>query len=141
MDPLEAALASLSLQEAPNIRATAREFGVIESTLRRRFRGQTVSARQARFETHNRLSKAQEKALINQINHLTDRGIPPTTKMVKIFAEEIIKDSVGKNWVGAFVKRYQTELKSIYLRNMNSDRMKAKYASIFKHFYDLVSDD
>lgn len=40
---------------------------------------------------------AQENALISQINRLTDRGISPTAKLVKNFAEEIISDSVGKN--------------------------------------------
>ena len=61
--------------------------------------------------------------------------------MVKNFAEEVIKDNVGKNWAREFVKRYNTELKSIYLRNMDRDRMKSEYAPVFKHFYDLVSDD
>ena len=41
----------------------------------------------------------------------------------------------------AFVKRYRIQLKSIYLRNMNSDRVKSKYAFIFKHFYDLINVD
>ena len=75
-----------------------------------------------------------------QINRLTDRGIPPTTRMVRNFAEEIIQRPVGKNWVGEFVKRYDTKLKSIYLRNMDRDRMKSEYAPVFKYFYDLVSE-
>ena len=39
-----------------------------------------------------------------------------------------------------FVKRYDIKLKSIYLRNMDRDRMKSEYVSVFKHFYDLVSE-
>lgn len=54
--------------------------------------------------------------------------------------EEIIKSSVDKNWANAFVKRYHTELKSIYLRNINSACVKSKYALVFQQFYDLVSD-
>ena len=42
--------------------------------------------------------------------------------------------------MGEFVKRYNTKLKSIHLRNMDRDRMKSEYASVFKHFYDLVSE-
>ena len=141
MDPLEAALTSLKLQKTPNVRGTSRKFGIVESTLRRRFRGKTVSFQQARYKSHNRLSHAQKKTLIIQINRLTDRGLPPTTKMMKNFAEEIVQGPVGKNWVGALVKRYRTELKSIYFRNMNSDRMKSEYAPVFKHFYDLVSEN
>ena len=139
MDPLEAALASLKLQEVPNVRGTSKKFGIVESTLRRRFKGKTVSFQHARYKSHNRLSHAQEEALINQINRFTDRGLPPTTRMVRNFAEEIVQGRVGKNWVDVFVKRHRTELKSIYLRNMDSDRVKSEYAPVFKHFYDLVS--
>ena len=39
-----------------------------------------------------------------------------------------------------FVKRYDIKLKSIHLRNMNRDRMKSEYASVFKHFYDLINE-
>lgn len=97
MDLPEAALTSLNFQEALNILTTAKEFGVVESTLRRKFRDQTISIQQTKFDIHTRFSQPQERALINQINRLTDRGIPPTTRMVKNFAEEIIKDNVNKN--------------------------------------------
>ena len=37
--PIELALADLRLQERPNIRATARQYDLVESTLRRRWNG------------------------------------------------------------------------------------------------------
>ena len=61
---------------------------------------------------------AQEKSLIVQINHLTDRGLPPTPQMIKNFVEEIIGASVGKNWAGEFVKRHKN--------------LKSEYAPLFK---------
>lgn len=33
------------------------------------------------------------------------------------------------------------ELKSIYLRNLDSDRVKSEYALVFKQFYDMVSEN
>ena len=48
-------------------------------------------------EYHQCLSTAQEDTLIAQINHLTNRGLPPTVAMVKNLAEEIIGRQVGKN--------------------------------------------
>jgi hypothetical protein len=57
---------------------------------------------------------------------------------VKNLVEEIIKDKVGKNWVGDFVKRYKKRLKSLYLQNIDKIRTKAEYASLFKQFYDIV---
>lgn len=97
MDPLEVALASLKLQEVPNVRSTSRKFGIVESTLRRKFKGKTISLQRVKYLSHHCLSHAHQKTLISQINRLTDRGLPPTTRMVKNFAEEIIQRPVSKN--------------------------------------------
>ena len=43
MASIDLALADLNAQLVPNIRATARKFQLIESTLRRRWNGQTTS--------------------------------------------------------------------------------------------------
>jgi hypothetical protein len=43
------------------------------------------------------LTEAQEEALIEQINKLSDKHIPPTSQMAKSFAEEMIGREVGKN--------------------------------------------
>ena len=44
------------------------------------------------------LTNIQEDILIDQINRLTDQGMPPTSQIVKNFAKEIIGHAVGKNW-------------------------------------------
>ena len=118
--PLELALENLSIQDPPNVGKTAREYGVVESTLRRRWKGQTVSMEEASSLYKQRLTKPQEEALISQINALTDRGMPPTPSMVKNFAEEIIKAPLGKNWTSDFVRRHKDVLKSLYLTNIDS---------------------
>ena len=38
-----------------------------------------------------------EEVLIHQINRLTDRGLPPTPKIVRNLVKEIISRSIGKN--------------------------------------------
>ena len=53
-------------------------------------------------------------------------------------AEEMIGESVGKNWIGDFVRRHKDRVTSLYLRNINSQRIQSEYAPIFKYFYDLV---
>ena len=137
--PLDKALENLSIQDVPNVNQTAKTFGVVESTLRRRWKGISTSRQEASSLYKQRLTKAQEDALISQINRLTDRGMPPTTNMVKNFAEEIIEGPVGKNWTGDFVRRHKDQLKSLYLTNIDSKRMKSEYAPSFKMFYDLVN--
>ena len=141
MDPIEAALAALKLENESNIRGTAKKFGLVESTLRRRYKSRTVSFSRARYLINNRLSQPQKQALISQINRLTDRDIPPTTRMIRNFVEEIVRGPVDKNWARDFVRRYRTKLKSIYLQFetwtllKQTDRANAKNPDVFRHHF------
>jgi hypothetical protein len=103
-----------------------------------RFKGEQVSRAVACAKIRQRLSPEQEETLIKHINKLSDRNIPPTSQIVKNLAEEIIKDKVGKNWVGDFVKRHKDRIRSIYLRNMDGIRVKSEYVPLFNQFYDMV---
>ena len=94
---IESAIAELKSQVKPNISATARKWGLERTTLAKRFSGQTASRATYLSKQRQCLTNEQEEQLISQINRLTDRGIPPTTQMVKNLAEEIIGYSVGKN--------------------------------------------
>ena len=64
--------------------------------------------------------------------------MPPSSQMVKNFAEEIIGHTVSKNWAGDFCKRHQSVLKSLYLRNIDNQRVKGEYAPAYKLFFTLV---
>jgi hypothetical protein len=64
--------------------------------------------------------------------------MPPTAFIVWNLAEEMIGRAVGKNWTDEFVKRYGDKLKSLYLRNIDKNRVMAEYAPVFDHFYKLV---
>ncbi len=132
------ALAELESYSRPNYAAIAKKYELDRSTLSRRARGKTTSREEFQSERHQCLTNAQEHVLINQINRLTARRIPPTSQMVKNFAEEIIGREVGKNWVGQFCRRHQTELKSLYLRNIENLRVKSEYGPTYKLFFDLV---
>ena len=136
---IDEALADLRLQERPNILATVNKYQLVESTLRRRWQGKSISIQEAASEYRQRLTNAQEDQLVLQINRLTDRGIPPTAQIVRNLAEEMINKSVGKNWTGDFVRRHKDRITSLYLRNINSQRIQSEYAPIFKYFYDLVT--
>ena len=49
---IEAAIAHSNGQEIPNLTATAKSFGIHSSTLRRRYKGQTVSRAEANSTIH-----------------------------------------------------------------------------------------
>ena len=135
---LQLAIEDLAKQDTPNYMATSKKHGVPRQTLRNRFLSKTVSRQEATSEYHQCLTTAQEEALIQLINRLTNRGLPPTNSIVKNLAEEIIGRSVGKNWSNEFVKRHKDRLTSRYLENIDKKRQDAEYAPMFKQFFDLV---
>jgi len=136
---IELGIGDLESQAKPNYRATAKKYEVNYTTLRRRFLRQQSSRQVANAKNHQCLTIAQEKVLIQHINKLTDRGLPPTSGIVRNLAEEIIGGTpVGKNWTASFVRRHRDRLRSLYLRNIDNLRTKADYALLFKQYYDLV---
>jgi hypothetical protein len=135
---IDSAIAELNMQIQPNYAATAKKFNVNRTTLRRRFLGTQLSAREASSQTHQKLTIVQEEVLIDWINKLTDRTMPPTTQIVRNVAEELSGSPVGKNWVSQFVGRYKDRLHSVYLRSIDRKRIAAENTEFIKMFYDQV---
>ena len=136
---IELAIADLDRQLKPNYARTAKEYGLVASTLRRRHQGLTMSKEAAISEYWQKLTNAQEEVLIERINWLTDRALPPTPTIVHNLAEEIAGGPIGKNWVAEFVKRHQDRLKSIYLRTIDRKRVQSEYVPSYQRCYDMVT--
>ena len=96
-EDMQKALDEIESLKDPNYAEIAKKYGLGRSTLSRRARGKTASRVEAHSQFHQCLTNAQEQVLINQINRLTERGIPPTSQMVRNFAKEVIRRAVGKN--------------------------------------------
>ena len=137
-DRIAAALADLESQAVPNYKATAKKYGVVRTTLMRRYTGKTVSNQEATTEHRQALNASQENVLLGHIQRLVTRGTPPTPAIVKNFAEEIYGGRLGKCWTTRFIHRHEIHLKTMYLRNIDSLRKKSEYAPYFRLFYDLV---
>ncbi|OCL00560.1 uncharacterized protein K441DRAFT_104661 [Cenococcum geophilum 1.58] len=71
MDPIDAALAALSLQSKPNYTKTAEEYGVERSTLSRRHCNITGSKADG-YENQSFLTKQQSQVLVTYINKLIE---------------------------------------------------------------------
>ena len=69
--------------------AAAHAKGVHPTAVQRRLNGLTKTRRQANAYYHQCLTNTQEELLIARINELTNRGMPPTSQIVKNLAEEI----------------------------------------------------
>jgi hypothetical protein len=94
---IELAITDLNRADSAPIATVAKRYSLQHSTLSRRWHKITSSRAEATSEHHQQLTIAQEEVLINQINKLTIRKIPPTSQFVRNIAEEIINSLVGKN--------------------------------------------
>ena len=132
------AIADLESQKVPNIKATAEKYGIERMTLGKRQKGKTSSMEECISIHRQALTNSQEKALVRLINRLIDRNMPPTTTIVKNLAKEIRGYAIGKNQIASFIRRYENELKSLYLKSINNKRIKSEFPPIYKLFYRLV---
>jgi len=114
---------------------TVKKFHCSHTAVMRRIKGLTKTRQEVNSFYHQCLTTDEEEILISRINKLTDRGLPPTSQIVRNLAEEIRREPVGKNWTGQFVKRHKLRLKSVYLRNIDNVRFSAEYAPMFILFF------
>ena len=135
---LELALADLRQQIKPNFKGTATLYNINRTTLRWHFLGHQQSILDSHSETPRRLSNDIEKNLIDFINRLTERSLPPTSQIVKNVTEELCNMSVGKNWVGHFTHWHSEQLHAGYLRSIDSKRLNAENETLIQKFYDQV---
>jgi hypothetical protein len=91
---MKAALAELKASSKPNYTEIAEEYKLKRYAVSRRHQGKTTS-RADYFSNHRQcFTNIQEEILIDQINRLTDQGMPLTSQMVKDFTAEIIFISI-----------------------------------------------
>ncbi len=116
----------------------AKLFNVSRSTLSRQYRGVTVPREQYLRNIDRKLTEKQEMKLVKHINTLTLRGNAPTYPMVRRYAEEISKKSMGKNWPGKFVQRQSKHLDRGFLDAIEISRKKADSAKRYQRWFDQV---
>ena len=131
---ISAAIIDLKSQAAPNYAATAKKFNIDRNTLQRRFESQTTSNSMAHIESQGLLDTAQERVLIECINKLSARGLPPTPGIIENLVQEFIKRPVGKHWVSRLIQRHKNEPASVYLDNIDYTRRIADNSRHFNHY-------
>src|SRR4051812_36521532 len=94
---ISAAVAAIQSGEVADYSAAAAKFKCDRTAISKRIRGLTRSRKDVTAFWKQALTHAQEKVLIDRINYLTDRGLPPTSSIIKSLAEEIRGSAVGKN--------------------------------------------
>ncbi len=135
---IQLAIADLESQNRINYTTTAKKWDLDRTTLARRHRGETGTREKATSNSYKTLTDLQEKALVERINILSTRGMPPTPQIVKNLAEELANRKLNKNWVANFTERYDKELISIYLRVIDHKRKIADNSHHFIYFFKNI---
>jgi transposase-like protein len=134
---MEAALADLRSSSSLNISSTARKHGVTRSALSRRFHAKTFSSAQG-AESRRALNDRQEEELINYIQHLCERCLPPTPKIVANIAQELCGRRLSKNWSSRFVARHKHRLDARYLNTIDLARHRADSRSNYEAYFAII---
>ena len=115
----------------------AEKHGVVRSTLTRREQGLSVS-REQKAIAQRLLTPTQEGELVEYIEGLTERHLPPTRTMIKNFASEIAGKEPSDSWVTDFLHRNRDHLISQWATAMDSDRHTADSWEKYKQYFDLM---
>lgn len=134
---MDAAITELRSSSTPCVAAVARKYGLVTSTLRRRWKGVTSSRDQA-VEDSRFLNSRQEQQLLSHIKHLCDRCLPPTPAIVANIAGQLGGKTPGHNWCSRFVQRHKSELDSRYLDSLDLNRHEADSTSSFETYFSVV---
>jgi hypothetical protein len=132
-------VAALEAQRPPLSSSDASVSNLHRTTVARRAKGK-IQSRQHYREQCGLLSKAQEQRLLQHIDELTRRGLPPNHHNVRIFAQNICGKLPGKNWASQFVRRHAESITSEYLIGFDISRKKADNWWLINHYFELVQE-
>lgn len=132
-----AAIESLSIGTSFSYTEVARQYNVDRSTLSRRHRKVTRSMNE-KYDEHRLLNHIQEAELVQYINKLCARGLPPSKEMIRSFGLEIAGRPAGKNWADRFIERYNNELISRWTTGIDANRRKADSAFKYSLYFKLL---
>lgn len=144
-EKVKQALAGLALKQWKTPYAAAKALGLSETTLRRHMRGGKSRA-EAR-EAQQKLTKAEEKVLVEWITRLTATGHPARHGFIWDMAEEIRRqrDSggiatrliipLGICWVQQFISRHP-QLRTVISRSIEVSRIRDVTRDVIVKFFD-----
>ena len=98
MDPIQEAIEDLESREPGEEKSytkVAKKHGVSRTTLARRHKG-IQETRATEGINRRKLNTHQEAELVQYIDVLTQKGLPPTRAMIKNFASCVAKEPVGE---------------------------------------------
>jgi hypothetical protein len=119
------ALAYMAKQKRPNAAEASRKFGINERTLQRHWKGDCLPRDVHERDFNGLLTKSEEDKLIEWIEAMTNRSLPPTPFMIRKWVEGYLGREIGDHWVSRFLSRRKEDLVSKYLPGLDACRVVA----------------
>jgi hypothetical protein len=140
MSAIDNAIAAIESREAGasfSYRKVAAAFGVDRTTLSRRHQG-LQETRAARGRRERILHPQQEYQLIQYLEGLTERGLPPSRSMIQNFASSVVHRHVGMAWVTRFLHRNDHLVISKWTTGIDRERHQADSGVKYTMYFDLL---
>jgi hypothetical protein len=140
MVPIDLALAAIELlRDGEHFTYTeiANWFNMSQTTLTRRHKGCQGSP-DAKKVARQKLNQHQEAELVQYIEDLTKKALPPTNEMIQNLALQIASEPVGVSWVTRFLRRHRNHLVSRWTSGIDSNRHNANSRAKYKLYFDLL---
>jgi transposase-like protein len=134
---MDTAITELRSSSTPCVAAVARKYGLVTSTLRRRWKGM-ISSRDQAIEDSRFLNSQQEQQLLSHTKQLCGRCLPPIPAIMADIAAQLGGKAPGHNWCSRFVQRHKTELDSRYLHSLDLNRHEADSVASFERYFSVV---
>ena len=139
MAPIKSKLVVLESQRPPLPNPDNSSKEPHRSTLVQHAKGETQSRKDYR-ENCGLFSQVQKQRLLEYLDELTRRGLPPNHHNLRTFAFNICGEWPGKNWTSRFVKENRDTIASEYLVGFDISRKKADNWWLVNHFFNLLQE-
>ena len=138
---IQHAIQDLTVGRFESIRAAAKAYDLVESTLRRRYQKKSMSYSEAR-ETSRLLSPWQEELLVHWINNLEACEHSVNYPQLREFVTLLVTSSgsnqkCGHNWISRFLQR-RPEVKSKIGKKIDTLRVKNTSPEVLSPWFDRL---
>ncbi len=96
-DRIKLTITNLESQDHPNYTTTTKKYHLVRTTLSRRHQDITGTKEETYSYSIQTLINIQDSVLVQYINNLSARGLPPTPQIIKNLAEKITDKKLDHN--------------------------------------------
>jgi hypothetical protein len=137
MDPIQEAIEEIESSNPGDefsYQQIAKKYNINRCTLARRHKGLQEAYGVRRLSLHPQ----HEKELVQYVDTLTERRLPPSREMIQRFASSLAGKEVSETWVTRFLHRHPNSLISAYSKGLNKLRCNADSGAKYSLYFKLL---